>query len=366
MARVLKPSKETKYNLLVGIGGIGTGIFFKLQGERTLGRNESRPATLLDVRDYCKLHIIAHYVAVLLGAKPSGRPFHVLPVGKVGDDIQGHRLIEEMTTAGMDTRFVDVVRGKPTMLSVCFQYPDGSGGNITTSISAASDLSNSDINEAGKYLSKSGKRGTVLAAPEVPLEQRKHLLELATRHHAFRAASFASVEMKEAHSFGMFSMIDLLAINEDEAGALIAREFNPDKADPFLERCADVLTRANPNMRIVLSVGKQGAYGFEKGRWGFCPAAKADVASTAGAGDALLGGAIAALVAGMPLISEAPDRRHFTDRPISCALDFAVLLAAFKVTSPHTIHPDANLASLISFAKKLGTGFSPEVLKCFS
>jgi parallel beta-helix repeat protein len=34
------------------------------------------------VRDYCKLHIISHYVAVLLGADPSGNPFHVLPIGK--------------------------------------------------------------------------------------------------------------------------------------------------------------------------------------------------------------------------------------------------------------------------------------------
>jgi sugar/nucleoside kinase (ribokinase family) len=366
MGRILKPSKKTRYNLLVGVGGIGTGMFFKLEGDHTLGRNESRPAALLDVRDYCKLHIIAHYVAVLLGAKPSGKPFHALPIGKVGDDVQGHRLIEEMRTAGMDTRLVDIVTGKPTMLSICFQYPDGSGGNITTSISAASDLSNADIDCAAKFLGKSGSRGIVLAAPEVPLGQRKHLLELATKYHAFRTASFTSAEMKEAYSLGMFSMIDLLAVNEDEAGALVGREFNTDKPDSFLESCASVLVRANPDMRIVLSAGKHGAYGFENGRWGFCPAAKVDVASTAGAGDALLGGTIAALAAGLPLIASGSRRKAFTDMPVSCALDFAVLLAGFKVTSPHTIHPDANLTALISFARKLRIGFSPEVLKCFS
>ena len=115
------------------MGGIGSGIVFALEGGHDLGRNESRPGRLLDVRDYCKLHIVAHYPSVLLGARPEGAPFHVLPIGKVGDDEAGRRLRAEMTAAGMDLRFVDTVTGPPTLFSVCFLYPDGSGGNVTTS-----------------------------------------------------------------------------------------------------------------------------------------------------------------------------------------------------------------------------------------
>ncbi len=56
-----------RYRALIGTGGIGAGAFFALDGNHTLGREESRSGRYLDRRDYCKLHIIAHYVQVLLG-----------------------------------------------------------------------------------------------------------------------------------------------------------------------------------------------------------------------------------------------------------------------------------------------------------
>src|SRR5512143_884525 len=99
------------YRMLAGVGGIGSGMFFALDGNHTLGRNESRPGRLLDVRDYCKLHIISHYVAVLLRADPSGKPFLVLPIGRVGNDAIGLRLLDEMRDAGMDTRHVKTTDG---------------------------------------------------------------------------------------------------------------------------------------------------------------------------------------------------------------------------------------------------------------
>jgi len=63
--RALRLGPEAPFRRLVGVGGIGSGMFLALEGDATLGRNESRPAHLLDVRDYCKLHIVAHHVAVL-------------------------------------------------------------------------------------------------------------------------------------------------------------------------------------------------------------------------------------------------------------------------------------------------------------
>ena len=49
------------------MGGIGSGMFFRLNGDATLGREESRSGYFLDRNDYCKLHIITHYVKALLG-----------------------------------------------------------------------------------------------------------------------------------------------------------------------------------------------------------------------------------------------------------------------------------------------------------
>ena len=65
---ILRIDSGSQYQGLIGVGGIGSGCFFALEGNHTMGRNESRPGRSLDVRDYCKLHIITHYVAKLLGA----------------------------------------------------------------------------------------------------------------------------------------------------------------------------------------------------------------------------------------------------------------------------------------------------------
>src|SRR5258705_12092299 len=94
---------SSPYQQIVGIGGIGTGVFFALEGDPTLGRNESRPGKLLDVKDYGKLHIVLHYVAKLLSSRPES-PFHVVPIGNVGDDEAGRRLPQEMKEVGLDIR----------------------------------------------------------------------------------------------------------------------------------------------------------------------------------------------------------------------------------------------------------------------
>jgi hypothetical protein len=128
---------------MLGVGGIGSGTFFQLNGEHTLGREESRSGHFIDRRDYCKLHIISHYVKVLLGEK-----IDVLPIGKVGDDEAGQRLIKEMGSAGLDLRHIQAVPGMQTMYSFCFLYPDGSGGNLTTDNSACDHVGEADVSRA--------------------------------------------------------------------------------------------------------------------------------------------------------------------------------------------------------------------------
>ena len=82
---------QTRFQCMIGVGGIGIGKFFALNGNHTLGREESRLGHFLNQRDYCKLHIISHYVQTLLGPQ-----FVTIPVGKVGDDEWGHTLLEEL------------------------------------------------------------------------------------------------------------------------------------------------------------------------------------------------------------------------------------------------------------------------------
>ncbi len=352
--RALSLPPEAPFRALFGVGGIGVGLFFALEGNHTLGRNESRPGKLLDSRDYCKLHIIAHYVAVLLGADPSGHPFHALPIGRVGQDSGGDRMCQEMAAAGMDLRFVTRDQARPTPLSICFIYPDGSGGNITADNGAASALTPEEVEQAGPLLATYRERAVALAAPEVPLGARRRLLELATRHDALRVAAFASAEIAEAREMGLLGMADLVALNEDEAAALVGRPLDPLDARPFLDACARILTALQPRVRIILSAGRSGAWAYDGGTWDYCPAAEVAVAATGGAGDALLAGALAGLVAGLPFIAPGPPRSTLAGRPLASAFELGVLLAAHTVTSPHTIDPRVDAPALRAFARELG------------
>ncbi len=356
---VFRIDEQSRFRQLVGVGGLGTGSFFALEGNHTLGRNESRSGRLLDVRDYCKLHIVIHYIARLLGSA-SGL-FPVVPVGKVGNDAAGEFVVREMRGAGIDTPFVDVVAGKPTLFSVCFQYPDGCGGNMTTSNSAATELSDEDVNRVGSILRSAGPKGIALLVPEVPLTARRRFLELATQAGSFRAASFVSGEVAEAKRLGMFDELDLASLNEEEAAELAGVAFSKSDAENFLGRCRKLIAQIYPNLQMILSIGKNGAYAIDKTDWSYCPAPSVEVASTAGAGDCLLGGILAALAAGIPLKSEQAGRQGKTDRMLETALHFGVLLASYKVTSPHTIHPDASLARVMEFARQRRIAVSPAI-----
>jgi sugar/nucleoside kinase (ribokinase family) len=85
------------------------------------------------------------------------------------------------------------------------------------------------------------------------------------------------------------------------------------------------------------------------------------VVSTAGAGDAFLGGILAALAAGVPFTAPGPPRSALAERPLQSALDLGACLAAFSVTSPHTIHPETTLAALTLFAREQGLDFGGQL-----
>jgi sugar/nucleoside kinase (ribokinase family) len=353
-----KPGAEPSgYRRLIGIGGIGSGIFFALDGNHTLGREESRLGRLLSIRDYCKLHIISHYVASLLETAPGGA-FRVIPVGKVGDDPPGRQMIAEMSAAGMDTNYVEVVAGSPTMFSVCYQYPDGMGGNITSSNSAAAQLSCEDLDKLEHLFAEPA---VALAAPEVPVETRALFLQMAGKHGAFRAASFTAAEVVPAREVGMLANLELLSLNEGEAAVLAGCAFEPSQSRPFLRACEQVLRSSYPELRLVVTAGRLGAFAYSEGTWDFCPAPRVNVASTAGAGDALLGGLIVGEVSGIPFIRRDHSLNRTRMGMIGSALDFAVLLASYSATSPHTIHPEAKKEALLAFASQIGVELAPNI-----
>jgi len=167
------------YRLLTGVGGIGSGLFFALEGSHTSAETRAGLGGCWTSEITASCTSFCTMPPCCSGRTPRAILSLVLPIGRVGDDPIGLRLLGEMRRAGMDTRFVEPADGLPTLLSVCFQYPDGSGGNITTSGSAASALSTADVDRALEMVLSTGRSFLALAVPEVSLEVRHHFLKRA-------------------------------------------------------------------------------------------------------------------------------------------------------------------------------------------
>jgi len=333
---------------VVGVGGIGTGLCFEFEDNHDLGRNESRDARLSDARDYCKLHIVMHYLASLLNNYSPETQVHLVPIGKVGNDAAGKQLLVEMKAHELDVTHVQSVEGAPTLFSVCFQYPDKSGGNITSSNSAAAQLTMEDVERARRLFEESKVHTIALAVPEAPLDVRQYLLRVATEYGAFRVGSFTASEVEALKESDWFNLLDLIALNEEEASRLVGHTFNPSASDSFLESCSAALAATNTTAWIVVTAGKHGAFGFDGEEWIHSPAVASKVVNTAGAGDALLAGTLVGLMMGC----------SFTNKQrlkgIISALDFGVLFASYSATSQHTIHPRAKLDDVRAFARASG------------
>ena len=321
-----------RYRAIVGTGGIGSGIFCALDGNHTLGREESRSGHFLDRRDYCKLHIVSHYVRRLLG---SGFP--VIPIGIVGADDVGDRLLAEMAEVGLDLRYVGRAEGLRTLYALCLIYPDGSGGNVTENDSACAAVDAGWIVQAEAEFARFSGAGIALALPEVSLDARRKLLALATAHGFLRVASFTTAEILELGDD--LKDVDLLALNMDEAAALAGISFEAiSGGDPEAVAKA-ALAKLAPGTMLIVTAGARGSWLCDGTTFTHLPALPVPVVGTAGAGDAHLAGIIAGLAAGLPLKE---------------AHQLGVLTAAVAVQSPHTINFELDRNALWVCAQATG------------
>ena len=362
----LKPLSKSGFifDHIVGIGGIGSGMFLLLEGNDTLGRNESRMAKLLPFKDFCKQHIILHYLSVLLGANISG-DFQSFPIGKVGDDETGRDCIKRMQAVGMDVSGISIEVNAPSLFSVCYQYPDGSGGNITTEESASSKVSSADIDNFFKHFNLIGNKEIILAVPEVPLQTRIQLLQHGRKRGSLNVASLLSSEVEQFESWNGFLLADLLSVNIDEARNIAGISDDISDSKTIIDYCIKKVTEINPGIIILITDGSNGNYTYAKNSIQFTPALKVAVKSTAGAGDGFLAGTIAGLCCGLPLNKNKRDN-FFSESPLKTAVELGTLLASLSVTSQDTIHLDANTTLLYSFAQQNNIVFDSEFSKMFS
>jgi ribokinase len=331
------------YKGIIGTGGIGSGKFFVLNGDHTLGREESRSGHFLDIKDYCKLHIILHYVKVLLG-----QTFEVIPIGKVGNDDTGQILFNEMSETGFEMKLVQKDPHVSTLFSFCFYYPDGSGGNMTTDDSASSKVDTGYIERAIPEMERMGSGGIIMAAPEVPFSARKRLIELGKHYGLFCTASFTTGETDDLLHSDIIDKIDLIAINSDEAAAIAGMKNDTNDTLSVVKMAVQNLRMRNRNIMTSVTAGKDGSWCWDGTKLNHFPAVKTEVVSTAGAGDAFFSGIISGLALGLTLME---------------AQELASLVAGLSVSSPDTIHKGIDRLSLNHFIRSSGMDFSETILK---
>jgi sugar/nucleoside kinase (ribokinase family) len=343
MIPLLLDIEQCSYRSLIGVGGIGTGVFFSISEDHTLGREESRAGHFLDRKDYCKLHIITHYVKALLGEE-----FAVFPIGKVGDDPEGQQLLREMAEIGLDLRYVEALPNGRTQFSFCFIYPDGSGGNLTTDDSANAAVDETYVQQCEPHFAEFQGRGIALAAPEVSLAARVRLLQLGSKYGFFRVASLTAEEAGASTAVELLRVTDLLAVNLSEAVALVS--LIGGQPDPLfvIESTVEELCKIKPDILLSVTAGKSGSWSWNGKEIHFSPAIQTQTVSTAGAGDAYLAGLLTGWVAGLGL--------HY-------AQELGTLVASLSVSSPHTINPLIDRFSLLDFALQHNLSLSTPVAK---
>ena len=276
------------FSKYIAIGGIGTGMVFRLLGNHTMLREESRLGELTDYKDYCKGHIITHYAAVLSNME-------CCLLGRVGDDVSGRALLEELQQTGISTQYIETHKKAKTMLSICYLYEDLAGGNITTANSACDTVDADYVAQCLKSC-KPHADTIILAAPEVSLDAREALLKAGKKAGAFTAASFLAAEVSLAVQAGLFGVIDLVALNHAECKMLAETP----------EEAYEIIRKQQSDIALLLTAGSGEVRLYKDGNCQRYTVPKTEVVSTAGAGDALLGTVLAALSSGVSLKDTVP------------------------------------------------------------
>ena len=318
-------ANKAKYNKIVGTGGIGVGMLFHSEAMETLGRSESRMVILSDAKDFCKQHIVFYYAAVL--AKGFSE---IYPIGFVGNDANGRNLIAEMQREGMNTSFVGVCKDEPTMISICLQYPDKEGCNFTSSNNAAVHVTPGYIEECLDNIGIDGQ-SIVAAIPEVSVESRIEMLRRGRLHQSFNVLS---VPAAEAEFFSeAFSMVDLLAVNEEEAQAILHCDLRGEELAVTLYQ---MMKEKNAKISLLVTCGGRGAYSAAEGNIEFIPPLPGSAVNTTGAGDAFLGGTLAGIARGLPFQKGHSDS-CFGETALGSAAELGALCAGMAVETKDSI-----------------------------
>jgi pseudouridine kinase len=242
-------------------------------------------------------------------------------VSRVGDDAAGYGIVGRLTAAGVDVGGVTVVPGAVTAEYVAVLAPDG---DLVLGVAAMDVFGGITVGDAERVLDAT--RPAWCFADCNPPDAVVDGLRAAAAARGARLAVDATSTAKAARLPRDLTGVDLLFCNAEEAAAYLAATDPP-------EVLAGALL-AGGAAAVVVTLGAAGLVLADGGGPRRVPAVPGPVVDVTGAGDALVAGTLAALLA---------------DADLDRAVTAGARLAAATVASPASVVP----------ATETGPGRSP-------
>lgn len=210
-------------------------------------------------------------------------------LGAVGDDAFGVALCQNLATAGVDARFVRVMPGIGSGISVALV--DGRGDYAATIVSGANLMMGAgDVAEAAVWADV----GLLILQNEIP-----EAANIAAAVEAHRRGVRVVLNAAPYRVMGaeMRGVVDVLVVNAVEAEMMGAANIGSlGDADHAVEQLSGEFAQ------VIVTAGARGLAGRDAdGRRWVLPAAQVKAVSSHGAGDAFIGALAAALVGGAGL-----------------------------------------------------------------
>jgi sugar/nucleoside kinase (ribokinase family) len=216
-------------------------------------------------------------------------------VGKVGDDLFGDFVLQDLKRLGIDTSFIKRSQKHPTSCTFIVNVR-GQDRRYIHCFGANADFSVADVDEKAFDGARALYVGGYLAMPAFRPE---HLVELfrAAKQRGLttaldvvipRGASSAIEDIRQALPY-----TDLFLPNNDEALILTGR------AEPLEQ--AEALARFNPDSAIVITQGAAGAVARQGNQILRADAFKLDFVDESGAGDSFDAGFLVGMLEGWSL-----------------------------------------------------------------
>ena len=213
-----------------------------------------------------------------------------LMVGATGADEAGSMLRAFLQENGVDIEMVRVDPRQPT--GQAFINVSANGENSIVIVPGA----NAGLSPADIPLEKLAGCGIFLAQLESPVEAIKSLF---SSDAARRGITILNAAPALPEGAGLFSLVDILILNESELAAYAGLPEPPDDVGAVIESAEKLIGR--DGQAIIITLGEKGAAVITGEQGELIPGRRADVVDTTGAGDCFCGTLAAALADGYTL-----------------------------------------------------------------